>query len=545
MLGSTAIRSMQTGEIIYVRNANARQQVRTTVQDVELADLGVTEEQLEAKMAATGVSRDLAGELLKDDAIRDKAIMSSQSTLQTAQATAAELASKAANANGVAATAAATASNLAGSISDGAAGAVASAVAGVQNIGNNLASSVTDGLGSLGIGGAEKPATLAQTTWSTGATDDLATADVYDEIPGGSPITEVKNFFSGIDFSTADLIRGGKFLAKNIPLIAGLARGGAAVFSREGLTNRILGSSSLITTAFRQLSNSNVGLTDGILKQVKDTGSIFASVDGVVRRVANADVTSLNGIGRLMNDFTGKNAPGASLFSLNDQDGQVGLVSGIINEATRYGIPNSFGGIVNNLTNTDIVRKVADKVLPSIVSSSDTLSLKSLAEKMGGTDTLHLNPNIIGDFANKYSIPYQSTINDQRSSFQDVMAAYDTIDTNWTKTQREGGEAFNLNSILGGSQDFIKVAVDGARAVGTGDQKLLTLASVLPKVDVQKDLMSRFPATVWKENQTVTAPVLDPIIMNETRYHQVGNEWYDQNDKNVATSVLDAFGTKR
>lgn len=370
-------------------------------------------------------------------------------------------------------------------------------------------------------GSPTKPSTFASTTWSTGATDELATADVYDTVAGGNPITDVKSFFDGIDFGLADLVRGGKFLAKNIPLITGLARGGMAIFDRTSLTSRILGASTLFNSAFRDIAARNPDLSDGLLKTIKDTGGLYASVNGVIQRVASTSFTDINSVGRLINAYTGKN----DLFSLEDMDGQVGMIAGIVNEATRFGIPNSFAGLTSQITNTEIVRRVADRVLPDVVASGDTLSLKAIGETMGARGTLSLNPNVIGDFSGKYVTPYMSTVTDTRAAFRNIFDAYEAVDDSWKMKDRAGTSVVNLNQILSGSKDFISVVSDGAKALGQGNEKLFALANVVRRVDVEDDLKRRFPATVWKNNSTLANPIRDPMALGANPKF---GDWRDQ-----------------
>lgn len=393
---------------------------------------------------------------------------------------------------------------------DGAVNSVNNVIATSKNIVANGEALVNKGLGTATkLAGVftDKPTTFAQTTWSTGATDELATADVYDLVPGGNPVTNVKSFFDGIDFGLADLVRGGKFLAKNIPLITGLARGGLAIFDRTSLTSRILGASSLFNSAWREIAARNPDLSDGILKTIKDNGQLFASVNGVITRVATTNFNDISSVGRLINTYTGKN----DLFSLEDIDGQVGMIAGIVNEATRYGIPNSFAGLTSQLTNTEIVRRVADRVLPDVVVASDSRSLKSIGLAMGAKGTLALNPNIIGDFAGRYNSPYQATVGQTRDEFRNIVDAYDTLDNTWTAKEREGGPAINLNQILKGSKDFISTISEGAKSVGEGTEKLFALASVVKPVNVEEKLKEQFPATVWRDNAVIVNTVRDPV----------------------------------
>lgn len=356
---------------------------------------------------------------------------------------------------------------------------------------------------------------LASSTFLATAKDQLAVKDVYTDVNGKSILTSVENLFSGVDLSFADLLRGGKWLANNVPTVASLARQGTAVFSAKGLTARILGSSNLATSIFGKLSSSGQA---GLLSAFSDNKQLFANVNGLVQRVASTDLTNISAVGGLINQYSTDNA----FFKLDDQDSQVGLFAGIIHEATSYGVPNSFAGLTSQITNTNLLGRIANKTLPSITDASDTLSLLSIGQTLGDKNTLAINPSIISEFSFKYTLPPLATNSDGTVAFGHLMNAYNAVDSGWNVCTRNttlpdgsssAATGINLSSVIGASSDFSSILSQGAKASSDATTQLLQMASLFSKTTVTDTLKSSFPATLFTPNAIANVVSVDPVLL--------------------------------
>lgn len=346
-------------------------------------------------------------------------------------------------------------------------------------------------------------ANLSSNTWTATAKDTLAVKDVYTGVDGKSVLTSVQNLFSDIGLNLSDVLRGGKWVASQIPLITSLVRSGQAVFDQKGLIARVMGASNLATGA---LSRLTAGATDGILGEIKDYGQVYASFNGVVQRVASTDLTNISAVGGLINQWTGQ----GGLFAADDQDGKVGFVTGLIHECTSYGIPNSFGALASKLENTNLVSQVANRVLPSVISASDVSSLKSMAFTLGDKAVTAMNPSTISQFSSTFTMPPESTAADNASAFESLIDSYSTVDSTWNINVRNtvagAAQTLNLSKIMNGSSDFKTVINQGSMAAiapqdpSAVNPQLFQLATKLSSPDPVSTLMQQFPTTLYQPN---------------------------------------------
>jgi hypothetical protein len=333
---------------------------------------------------------------------------------------------------------------------------------------------------------------LASNTWTSTAKDSLLVKSVYTDVNGNSTINSIQNLFADIGLNLSDVLRGGKWLASQVPLITSLVKTGEAVLSQKGLIARVMSASNLATGALSKLS---AGATDGILGEVKDFGQVYASFNGVVQRVASTNLSDMNAVGGLINSWTGQNG----LFSSDDQDGAVGFVSGLVHDCTSYGIPNSFGALASKLENTNLIAQVANRTLPSVIGASDVGSLSSMANTLGDKALLAMNPSTISQFSSSFSMPPQSTATDNTATFATVMSAYSAVDSGWNTGTRNTSSG-SFNSMLN----------QGAQASSSSTQQLLQLATKLSTPSVASTLLQQFPTTLYRPNTISSQNISQP-----------------------------------
>lgn len=362
-------------------------------------------------------------------------------------------------------------------------------------------------------GPAEKAqAALAKSTWVATAKDDLAVKDAYD-IDGSSVITSVKNLMDASDLSFTDVLRGGKWVANQVPLLTQLVRQGAYTFTAKGLTARILGASNLAMTAMSGLSSKAAGNILGMVSQDKQ---LFAAVNGVVRRVAATNLSDISSVGRLINGITGN----PTLFSVQDQDSQVGLWAGIIHEASALRIPNTWQQLTSSITNRNMLAQIANKTIPGVLRRADALTMRDMASTLGDKSLLSLAPNALQDFGAYYSLPELSTSKDISTEFANIKEAFTAVDSTWDMDTRETDdgpvETLNLTSLMSMSPDMRRVFTQGAREATAGSrEQLYALANILPPISVKDSIAKSFPQTLFRPNQINTNNVVDPQIASE------------------------------
>jgi hypothetical protein len=390
--------------------------------------------------------------------------------------------------------------------------AVQSATAAASKVASQTAAAVNQAASQLPTTLGGLTANLSGNTWTSSAKDALAVKDVYTGVDGKSVLTSVQNLFSDIGLNLSDVLRGGKWVAAQIPLITSLVKQGEAVLSQKGLVARVMSASGLATGA---LSRLTAGATDGILGEIKDFGQVYASFNGVLQRVASTDLTNMNAVGGLINSWTGQNG----LFASDDQDGKVGFITGLIHDCTSYGIPNSFGSLVSQLENTNLVSQVTNRVLPSVIGASDISSLKSMAFTLGDKAITALNPNAVSHFSSAFSMPPLSTATDNSAKFDELIDAYSTVDSTWNTNVRNTANGsvstLNLTSVMNGSDDFNVVLNQGSMSAppptdpAQVNPQLYQLATKLSTPDPVSTLMQQFPATLYQPNTIAAQPSTD------------------------------------
>lgn len=389
---------------------------------------------------------------------------------------------------------------------------VQSAAAAASKLASQTASSISAATAQLPTTLGGLTANLSGNTWTSSAKDTLAVKDVYTGVDGKSVLTSVQNLFSDIGLNLSDVLRGGKWVAAQIPLVTSLVKQGETALSQKGLIARVMSASNLATGG---LSRLTAGATDGILGEIKDYGQVYASFNGVLQRVTSTDLTNMNAVGGLINSWTGN----GGLFAADDQDGKVGFVTGLIHDCTSYGIPNSFGSLVAQLENTNLVSQVANRVLPSVIGASDIASLKSMAFTLGDKAVTALNPNAVAHFSSAFVMPPLSTASDNSAAFDQLMDAYSTVDSTWNTSVRNtaagASTALNLTSVMNGSDDFTTLLNQGAmKAAAPTDPtqvnpQLYQLATKLSTPDPITTLMQQFPNTLYQPNTISAQPNTD------------------------------------
>jgi hypothetical protein len=400
-----------------------------------------------------------------------------------------------------------------------------------------------------GVSGATQAAqaALAPNAWVGAADNKLATADPYNPPNGPSVITDIENLFQKFDFSITDVLRGGKFIAqeagavmsgfRSAMRVAGQIQRGVTMLSQGDVMSRILGASLLTKGALNGLGvvglgniansiNAGISTAEGTVGQAygQVSNQIYANLNGVVQQVSSAYAEGMGALGQCINSL-GVNAN----FSINDVGVKIGLFSGLIQTSAGYGIPDSFGSLVATITDRNVLGQITMKVMPSIIHNADVGSLASIGARLGAGTAYAYNPNVIADFSQSYFIPppaSQGSQVDYSTCFTNLTNAYNSIDPNWstyarqtTVTNTDGStstvadNAFNLNTVMNGSDDFKAVISQGAQASTDRNDKIMALAGVIKQTTVADKLAAQFPMTVFSGNNQQSNDVQDPLAL--------------------------------
>lgn len=341
---------------------------------------------------------------------------------------------------------------------------------------------------------------LTTTSFSSGAKDAAATVDVYAKT-SNTVINSIQDIRTRFDTTKLSSMRGGDFSAAMGSVVRGIDAAGL-IIDKSALIGRVIGSNSGLLAGFKDLSGK-VG--DGILSAFDEKDGVFASIGGVISKVSSSAVADVKALGSLISDVAGD----AYDFVVKDNDGLAGLYTGIINEATALGIPNSFGSIVSAIRDPNIINRVAGNILPAIVGGSDTAGLLGVAAGTAQGVLRAVNPQLLNDFSRNYTNPVYNSVRDLQREGSGIFRAFDAVDNGWDKASRLGSKITDITTIQGASpaaKAAIGAASTNQSSDDSKDRSMYSLANVFSSASVADSLKSDFSAAAFSP-AIATSPV--------------------------------------
>jgi hypothetical protein len=341
--------------------------------------------------------------------------------------------------------------------------------------------------------------TLAQGTFSGGASDDVATADVYkitSAIDGAQDavITSIQDLELEINAKLLDVKLAAGDAADFLKKV-----GQDLQFDAKTLTDRLLGTNS----EFRDMYNGlNDKLKQGAMLKTyaqKKAASLVCTINDTKSLVNSAKINDIRSLGNFINKYTG-----TKIFSGQDKGAISGLLGSVITTASDLGISGAFKSIADTITDNGILGRVTRAVLPIALRNSDTKMLRDLASSNAGKLINVFSPGFTQSFSKAFV--YRGDRGQTLTSFEDIFHSFENVDSTWDLLQRggDGNSAVNLLALMGGSNDFSNLLMTGVRYWATEQSKGNTppvrvqgvygLASVYREVTVGEAIKRDFPA---------------------------------------------------
>ena len=357
------------------------------------------------------------------------------------------------------------------------------------------------------------PNTLAKPTFVAGAKDSAAAVDVYSKLTG-TPINSISKLASNLNIGALVGLTG---QSTNITGINGAINDAAKTVAANNNANpaaRIANTSTAITNAVRTLPpGCSDGLLNGILGTLNGANSkVSAIVNGVARAIQKTHIPCVAGMGDLVNKISGV----GTSFKLTDPSASIAALSGVINSATKIGIPNVVSPVLATITDKPTINQVVANSLPSVVASSDTASLNSMASYATSGSLMLANPNLIQDYSSTYTRPPNSSSTDDVVAYQSILSTYNAANPNWDTSVRNvsGGTqdtVVNLTSVSGASSDFNTTMSNGILTTNDTVNQPMLYAQALPVTNVAADLNNQFGSTNFNFNNPASNSVVSPI----------------------------------
>lgn len=352
---------------------------------------------------------------------------------------------------------------------------------------------------------------LATPTFLSGPQDDLASVDVYDQ-KSLEVINSIQDLQDEQELSLYDSLRGGAAGAMDTDTILQSYSGaGELVVNKDNLIKRLSATSSSVLSGIRNISNQVAG---AINKAIPGNAPLLAKVGTIVKQVQSTNLHSLASIGGTIANLTGN----PQLFSLQDQGAQIGLYSGLVQEASRLGIPNSFGELMAAVENPYILRQVALQALPTIVGTSDIHSLGAMAEQLARGNVKHMLPQVVQQFASSFQRTTVLPAHEQKHEWGQIQDTFDDIDPDWRTCRRElddgtTEEVLSLHNLSSASEELRQSCTMNALVSEDPDEQLLVLANVFDPVTVDEHLGQEFPQTDLGWHRRMVTNPMDPITV--------------------------------
>lgn len=346
---------------------------------------------------------------------------------------------------------------------------------------------------------------LAIPSFVAGPRNDLATVDIYMR-SDNQPVNNIQGPGTFLQASTGFDLRGGKSMLGSLPNLKNLLTQGKNLLNGKGdVAARLLGASSLISNGIRSLAP---GVQSGILGSIGNVAKITATIGGITRQVSSGNIASIASIGSLINGISGN----TNTFSLSDRGATVGAYAGVMNQALKAGIPNSFSAITSGITNKNVLTQIIGKVLPTVIGKSDLGSLTSIANIAAPGAIKLLSPNILNTFTSNFKSAPGTDFLGRIQNYTNINTTFTKIDPLWSVANRLTSSGtdniLNATALQSASLDFKKTFKTGvlSNPLATTSQQMLLVGSLFKSTNVISEINKLFPMT--------SLQALKPIVNN-------------------------------
>ena len=283
---------------------------------------------------------------------------------------------------------------------------------------------------------------LAQTTFSAGPDDTLATIDAYsktivDTIYNNKDITN-------IDISLDKISSVIGLNKKDLNTLIQLLKTKKLNLSLADITTRLFGSNPALLSLFKTIDkaiqakfNINQILNGKIRLKIGSTYFVFK----------RKDFKSISAIGDLIKTYT----TGKFNTTLTDMPGLTGAVTSMLQENSRVGAPSAYKALMDG-KDKYIVSHATSAVLPSIVKYKDVHVLKEISEGIIAKEVIPAYPDLIKHFIDGPIIPAWYKETRHREVFNTLVSTFQILDPNWNKCVRNGVTILDLHLICPGSK---------------------------------------------------------------------------------------------
>lgn len=343
---------------------------------------------------------------------------------------------------------------------------------------------------------------LAVPTFVAGPLEKTAAVDIYKE-KGNGVINSIQAFGVSNGINLSGLLAGGSFFKTGVSILKfGVALKNVK-FTKAALIARLSASVPNIVTILR---SSNDSLISTIGDNIAQGSQALAVVGSVSRVISGQSLDKVTELGKIINSVSNNK----DAFSVKDENTQVGLISGLVKEATRYGIPKTLPTLLAVVDNPRTQQRISALVLPEVIAKGDIGGLADVHNAAGPGAAQLLYPELIQDISANYTLPESCTRQQYASEFNQIKETYRAVSPQWDSIKRAGTAVLDISKIVKGSKDFSKILQDGASGSSIVEEQFYALAGLFKSKPVDAELKKQFPSMVLTDLQRSVKPTSDP-----------------------------------
>lgn len=282
---------------------------------------------------------------------------------------------------------------------------------------------------------------LTDTVFSTGADEALAAVDAF-KVQNAKVINLLPELKQALDTDALTGLKGGN-LGEGVAFLSKTATAGLKVNS-DALIKGVLSSNSGLIGVLRSLpATLQAGITSA-----KEISKIVATVNGVKHLITNADLSTLQGVSKLISGVAGAPFP----ITFLDKTGLTELSTNLVREASRLGIPDAYGAFISGMDDKTILRALTKNLLPTVLGTSNLNLLSSIAATPLGQDVTKLMPSFARDFTKQFVLPPGTPAKSHADILNKIDVSLTQINGAW-KTSPFGG-GVDMTALSGCSRDM-------------------------------------------------------------------------------------------
>lgn len=348
---------------------------------------------------------------------------------------------------------------------------------------------------------------LSLPVFVSGPDDDLATVDLYNAT--GSLINEIRDISESFKADALTGLLGGNTLLSDakFDIIKGFDQATAGIMmDTDSLIKGLIGTNPGMVSALRSLPS----LMQGELTKVKGLTDIAGTFNGIKAQISKASLSTINGLGSLINGISGANLP----FNFTDKQGLAQFSASLIIQATKVGIPGVFKPFIDQIKDKKVLRAIVGSVANQAITNSMSELLNDVASSPASRVLAKVTGGLALRYIRDYTNPNKSSTLQKYEKYQVTRTALDAVLDEWIKFHRPGGGAFEGSYMTKASNDFIAAVLIAAKyqtkwiiptnpglintAAGTSAEAYMALITRNLNITAKNALKQNFPLAYLK-----------------------------------------------